>query len=178
MKSATTLIFRAEPWLKFVLSFGANAGWSRPSSPLANFTVGLVLEQEPIVVPAAEDAAPVLDAAAAEAALVAAGGAASQEELSAPLATAAPVPVAEAAPVAFDAAAPAPALAVTPPATAALISSTVASSTRRFCVKMQPTGSFWSSQELPLPVLSFRSPGAKVPALRAVVASPPMLAIC
>jgi hypothetical protein len=38
------------------------------------------------------------------------------------------------------------------PATAALISAGVASTTSRFWVKMQPTGSFWVSQELPLEV--------------------------
>jgi hypothetical protein len=40
------------------------------------------------------------------------------------------------------------------PATAAVISAAVASFTNRFCVKIQPTGSFWSSQELPFPVAS------------------------
>ena len=40
------------------------------------------------------------------------------------------------------------------PATAELISAGVASSTRRFWVKIQPIGSFWVSQVLPLPVLS------------------------
>ncbi len=64
------------------------------------------------------------------------------------------------------------------PATAALISSAVASSTRRFCVKMQPFGSLASSQELPLPVLSLRSPGANVPDLSASSGSPPTDAIC
>ncbi len=38
--------------------------------------------------------------------------------------------------------------------TAAVISAAVASSTRRFCEKMQPSGSFSTSQVLPLPVLS------------------------
>jgi len=40
------------------------------------------------------------------------------------------------------------------PATAAVISAAVASSTRRFCEIMHPTGSFSTSQVLPLPVLS------------------------
>lgn len=48
-----------------------------------------------------------------------------------------------------------PALALPPPAaTAASISSAVASSTRRFWVKMQPSGSSASSQVLPAPVAS------------------------
>jgi hypothetical protein len=39
-------------------------------------------------------------------------------------------------------------------ATAAVISAAVASSTRRFCEKMQPSGSLMVSQVLPLPVVS------------------------
>ena len=64
------------------------------------------------------------------------------------------------------------------PATAAAISSAVASRTRRFSVKMQPTGSFCVSQVLPAPVLSVRLPGAKVPVSRATEAFPPIEAIC
>jgi hypothetical protein len=64
------------------------------------------------------------------------------------------------------------------PATAALISSAVASSTMRFCVKMQPVLSFASSQVLPLPVLSLVLPALNVPALSASVGSPPTAAIC
>jgi hypothetical protein len=64
------------------------------------------------------------------------------------------------------------------PATAAAISSSVASRTRRFSVKMQPTGSFCVSQVLPAPVLSVRLPGAKVPVSRATEAFPPIEAIC
>jgi hypothetical protein len=64
------------------------------------------------------------------------------------------------------------------PATAATISSSVASRTRRSSVKMQPTGSFCVSQVLPAPVLSVRLPGAKVPVSRATEAFPPIEAIC
>jgi hypothetical protein len=64
------------------------------------------------------------------------------------------------------------------PETAAAISSSVASGTRRFSVKMQPTGSFCVSQVLPAPVLSVRLPGAKVPVSRATEAFPPIEAIC
>ena len=64
------------------------------------------------------------------------------------------------------------------PATAAVISSSVASRTRRFSVKMQPTGSFCVSQVLPAPVSSVRLPGAKVPVSRATEAFPPIEAIC
>jgi len=53
------------------------------------------------------------------------------------------------------------------PDTAASISAAVASSTRRFCVKIHPGESVSVSQEFPLPVLSLVEPGAKVPALRA-----------
>ena len=45
----------------------------------------------------------------------------------------------------------------------ALISSSDTSSTSKFCVKMHPTGSSASSQVLPAPVGSPRSPGANVP---------------
>lgn len=72
---------------------------------------------------------------------------------------------------------PAPADALTP-ATAALISSVVASSTRRFCVKMHPSWSFASSHELPFAVGSPIWPGANVPDMRASVGSPPTDAIC
>ena len=64
------------------------------------------------------------------------------------------------------------------PATAAVISSSVASRTRRSSVKIQPTGSFCVSQVLPFPVLSVRLPGAKVPVSRATEAFPPIEAIC
>src|SRR5437764_933882 len=64
------------------------------------------------------------------------------------------------------------------PETAAAISSSVASRTRRFSVKMQPTGSFCVSQVLLAPVLSVRLPGAKVPVSRATEAFPPIEAIC
>jgi hypothetical protein len=64
------------------------------------------------------------------------------------------------------------------PATAAAISSSVASRTMRSSVKMQPTGSFCVSQVLPAPVLSVRLPGAKVPVSRATEAFPPIEAIC
>jgi hypothetical protein len=64
------------------------------------------------------------------------------------------------------------------PATAAVISSLVASGTRRPSVKMHPTGSFCVSQVLPFPVLSVRLPGAKVPVSRATEGSPPIEAIC
>jgi hypothetical protein len=64
------------------------------------------------------------------------------------------------------------------PATAAAISSSVASRTRRSSVKMQPTGSFCVSQVLPAPVSSVRLPGAKVPVSRATEAFPPIEAIC
>jgi len=47
-------------------------------------------------------------------------------------------------------------------ATAALTSSAEASSMSRFCVKMQPSVSFWTSQVLPAPVLSSGLPGAKI----------------
>lgn len=85
----------------------------------------------------------------------------------------------------------------------ASISAAVASSTRRFRVKMQPvtarssrfrlvcvihsmtvripnspSASLRSSQELPLPVASLTSPGAKVPDCKACCGSPPMDAIC
>ena len=53
------------------------------------------------------------------------------------------------------------------PATAASISSAVASSTSRFWVKMQPGSSSKVLQELPLAVGSLTSPGANVPDLRA-----------
>lgn len=53
------------------------------------------------------------------------------------------------------------------PATAAPISSAVASSTSRFWVKMQPGSSSRVLQELPAAVESSISPGAKVPDLRA-----------
>jgi hypothetical protein len=64
------------------------------------------------------------------------------------------------------------------PVTAAAISSSVASRTRRSSVKMQPTGSFCVSQVLPAPVLSVRLPGAKVPVSRATEVFPPIEAIC
>lgn len=64
------------------------------------------------------------------------------------------------------------------PATAAAISSSVASRTRRSSVKIQPTGSFCVSQVLPFPVSSVRLPGAKVPVSRATEAFPPIEAIC
>ena len=76
-----------------------------------------------------------------------------------------------------EAASLAPADALTP-ATAALISSVVASSTSRFCVKMQPSWSFASSHELPFAVGSPIWPGANVPDMRASVGSPPTDAIC
>jgi hypothetical protein len=43
---------------------------------------------------------------------------------------------------------------------------------------MQPTGSSVVSQVLPLPVLSFRLPGANVPDFSASCALPPIEAIC
>jgi methionine-rich copper-binding protein CopC len=55
--------------------------------------------------------------------------------------------------VVVAAAAAAVAVACTP-ATAASISAAVASFTMRFCEKIQPSGSFWSSQVLPFPVVS------------------------
>ena len=64
------------------------------------------------------------------------------------------------------------------PATAAAISSSVASRTRRSSVKIQPTGSFCVSQVWPAPVSSVRLPGAKVPVSRATDAFPPIEAIC
>lgn len=64
------------------------------------------------------------------------------------------------------------------PATAALISSTVASGTRRLSVKMHPKASLASSQVFPFPVGSPMVPGANVPELRASVALPPTDAIC
>lgn len=45
MKSAMTLMFKAEPWLKSFSFTGANAGSLRPSRPLANLMLGL--EHEP-----------------------------------------------------------------------------------------------------------------------------------
>lgn len=74
--------------------------------------------------------------------------------------------------------APVAAAPVIPEPAAAAISSAVASGTNRFWVKIQPSLSFWSSQELPLAVGSLTSPGAKVPALRASCGSPPTDAIC
>lgn len=53
------------------------------------------------------------------------------------------------------------------PATAALISSAVTSSTNKFCVKIHPGSLSTVSQELPLAVGSFTSPGANVPDLSA-----------
>lgn len=53
------------------------------------------------------------------------------------------------------------------PATAALISSAVASSTSKFWVKIHPGSSSAVSHVLPLAVASFTSPGANVPALSA-----------
>ncbi|KAL5883855.1 hypothetical protein ACKVWC_011558 [Pyricularia oryzae] len=64
-----------------------------------------------------------------------------------------------------------------PAATAASISSTVASSTKRFWVKMQPSVSLASLQVFPAAVGSPIWPGAKVPAKRASVGSPPTAAI-
>ena len=87
------------------------------------------------------------------------------------------VPVASAAAVVAAASDVAVAEALIPD-TAALISSVVASSTRRFCVKMQPSWSFASSHELPFAVGSPIWPGANVPDMRASVGSPPTDAIC
>lgn len=64
------------------------------------------------------------------------------------------------------------------PATAALISSAVASGTRRFCETMQPMVSSASSQVFPLAVGSPIVPGAKVPVASASCGSPPTEAIC
>ena len=64
------------------------------------------------------------------------------------------------------------------PATAALISAAVASSTKRFCVKMHPVGSLVVSHEFPFAVGSPKVPGANVPDLRASWGSPPTAAIC
>ena len=63
------------------------------------------------------------------------------------------------------------------PATAALISAAVASSTRSCCEMMQPAASLASSHVLPLPVLSVLLPGANVPVVRASCGSPPSFAI-
>ena len=63
------------------------------------------------------------------------------------------------------------------PATAALISAAVASSTRSFCEMMQPAASLASSHVLPLPVLSLLLPGANVPVWSASCGSPPSFAI-
>ena len=94
-----------------------------------------------------------------------------------PVASAAVVVAAASDVAVADALSPEPADALTP-ATAALISSVVASSTRRFCVKMQPSWSFASSHELPFAVGSPIWPGANVPDMRASVGSPPTDAIC
>lgn len=64
------------------------------------------------------------------------------------------------------------------PATAALISASVASSTKRFCVKIHPFKSVATSQVFPLAVGSPIVPGANVPDLRASVGVPPTDAIC
>lgn len=85
------------------------------------------------------------------------------------------VVVATAAAVVVDAAS---AVDADTPETAALISSAVASSTSRFCVKMQPSGSFASSHVLPFAVASSRLPGANVPDFSASCGSPPTAAIC
>lgn len=57
-------------------------------------------------------------------------------------------------------------------------SASLASGTKRFLVKMHPTVSSRSSQLLPFPVASLRSPGAKVPAFNASRGSPPTACIC
>ncbi len=64
------------------------------------------------------------------------------------------------------------------PPTAAEISSSVASKTMSFWVKMHPLGSLASSQVLPAAVGSLTSPGANVPAFNASRGSPPTAAIC
>lgn len=64
------------------------------------------------------------------------------------------------------------------PPTAAVISAEVASSTKRFWEKIQPSVSSATSHVFPLPVLSFKLPGLKVPDLSASWGSPPTAVIC
>lgn len=78
----------------------------------------------------------------------------------------------------YPAPAPAPASGAATPATAAWISSGVASGTSKLRVKMQPLASLASSQVFPRAVGSPIWPGANVPAFNASRGSPPTLAIC
>lgn len=156
IKSATTAIPRADPWLKVALSAGSKESVLRPSKPAPKTMKGDELLQEPrsrllvlaVVVealvvlvalvevvladaPESEVTAVEPEHVSVDAVDVAVAAAATVEDAAATLA------VAEAAAVA-DPLTPAE-------ARAALISSAVTSATRRFWVKIQPVGSFWSS---------------------------------
>lgn len=139
MKPVMTLILSVEPCVNVAVSAGSKLSSLRPSKPAPKMMVGS--EQEP------RSGFEAPTAAAGVAAAVSLETAEARQALA----------------VLFAAAEVAAAI----PATAALISSAEASSMSRFCVKMQPSVSSWTSQVLPAPVLSSRLPGAKVPDLRA-----------
>lgn len=140
MKPVMTLILSAEPCVNVAVSAGSKLSSLRPSKPAPKTMVES--EQEP----RSRFEAPT--AAAGVAAAVSLEAAEARQALAVLFAAAAEVAAAI-------------------PATVALISPAEAFSTSRFCVKMQPSVSFWTSQVLPAPVLSSRLPGAKVPNLRA-----------
>jgi hypothetical protein len=145
IKSATTAIPSADPWLKVVLSAGSKESVLRPSKPAPKTIKGDALLQEPrsrllvlavvvevLVVVVLADV-PESDVTAVE-----------EEHVSV---DAVDVAVAVAAAATVEDATATLAVAVADPLTpadarAALISSAVTSATSRFCVKIQPVASF------------------------------------
>lgn len=167
-----TPIFSALPWLKLASLFGAKDASLRSSRPSANLMVGseqlpksraaCLLRRRSFRYLQASSWASLDEVAGA----VLLENGASAPDISSELREALPVPIETAADkgLASDAEDPAGA---SVPATAASISSAVASSTSRFWVKMQPGSSSRVLQELPAAVGSSTSPRAKVPDLRA-----------